>query len=272
MRAAVFASLAVLALGTGAAMGQSLPTTAIDCLVKPDVQMKLGSPVNGILGEVAVERGDFVKAGQYLGQLQSGVEEVSVELARARAKADATVRSTAALLEVRERQYKRARKLRDKKIGTDAALEDAEFDRVQAQSDKEVAALERRLAQLELARAEAVLEQRRFRSPIDGVVVERSLSVGEFVFETTPLMTIARIDPLRVEAFVPLAHYGSIKKGKTAMISMADPIGGEHQAKVVVVDRVLDAASGTFGVVMELPNPDRKLPAGVRCTARFQAQ
>jgi multidrug efflux pump subunit AcrA (membrane-fusion protein) len=41
------------------------------------------------------------------------------------------------------------------------------------------------------------------------------------------------------------------------------------EAKVTVVDRVVDAASGTFGVRLELPNPGYKLPAGLKCKTRF---
>jgi len=46
-------------------------------------------------------------------------------------------------------------------------------------------------------------------------------------------------------------------------------IGGTYAATVTVVDRVLDAASGTFGVRLTLPNPDLQLPAGIRCKVRF---
>ena len=48
------------------------------------------------------------------------------------------------------------------------------------------------------------------------------------------------------------------------------PIGGSYSAVVKVVDRVIDAASGTFGVRLELPNRERKIPAGVRCRVRFR--
>ena len=47
------------------------------------------------------------------------------------------------------------------------------------------------------------------------------------------------------------------------------PLTGEYTAKVTVVDRVVDAASGTFGVRLELPNHDLKLPAGLKCSVRF---
>jgi hypothetical protein len=41
---------------------------------------------------------------------------------------------------------------------------------------------------------------------------------------------------------------------------------------VTVVDQVLDAASGTFGVRLALPNPERQLPAGIRCKVLFEAR
>ncbi len=43
------------------------------------------------------------------------------------------------------------------------------------------------------------------------------------------------------------------------------PVGGSYPAKVVIVDQVIDAASGTFGVRVELPNPKLELPAGLKC-------
>ena len=47
------------------------------------------------------------------------------------------------------------------------------------------------------------------------------------------------------------------------------PGGGVHEATVAVVDRVVDAASATFGVRLELPNPNYALPGGLRCDIRF---
>ncbi|MEM9242054.1 MAG: HlyD family secretion protein, partial [Pseudomonadota bacterium] len=43
------------------------------------------------------------------------------------------------------------------------------------------------------------------------------------------------------------------------------PLEGTHMAEVTVVDQIFDAASGTFGLRLELPNPDGKIPAGTRC-------
>jgi membrane fusion protein (multidrug efflux system) len=47
------------------------------------------------------------------------------------------------------------------------------------------------------------------------------------------------------------------------------PVGGEYIAEVKIVDRVIDAASGTFGVRLELPNPNHRLQAGLKCKVIF---
>jgi hypothetical protein len=54
-----------------------------------------------------------------------------------------------------------------------------------------------------------------------------------------------------------------------ARVNISEPIAGVHPATVTVVDRVFDAASGTFGVRLDLSNPDGALPAGQRCTVAF---
>ena len=82
-------------------------------------------------------------------------------------------------------------------------------------------------------------------------------------------MLIEQIDPLRVEAFIPIASYGTINPGMEVEIRPEAPVGGTYRARVTTVDEVFDAASGTFGVRIELPNPDLALPAGLKCTVRF---
>ena len=111
---------------------------------------------------------------------------------------------------------------------------------------------------------------RTIRSPISGVVVARSRSRGEFVGQD-PVLTVASIDPLSVELIVPVARYGSVKVGPFAEVMPEAPVGGIHRARVTIVDEVIDAASGTFGVRMELPNPNYEVPAGLKCKVRFAA-
>jgi multidrug efflux pump subunit AcrA (membrane-fusion protein) len=126
----------------------------------------------------------------------------------------------------------------------------------------------RRLADLELQRTSAEVALRTIKSPVNGVVVERFMHPGEFP-KQEKILKIAQIDPLRVEVYAPVALLGKITVGSVAYVKPEAPVPGEYPAKVTVVDRVVDAASGTFGVRLELPNHDLKLPAGLKCNVRF---
>jgi multidrug efflux pump subunit AcrA (membrane-fusion protein) len=98
------------------------------------------------------------------------------------------------------------------------------------------------------------------------------LGQGEYAFDQAQLVTVAQLNPLHVEAFVPLSLYQKIRAGMVAEIYPEQPIGGRYQAKVTIVDHVFDAASGTIGVRLELPNPEHKLPAGLKCQAHFAVE
>ena len=63
--------------------------------------------------------------------------------------------------------------------------------------------------------------------------------------------------------------FGKVTVGMRAHVMPEAPVNGVHTAKVTIVDRVIDAASGTFGVRLALPNPDYRLPAGLKCKVRF---
>ena len=150
--------------------------------------------------------------------------------------------------------------------------------KVASQQDKDRAAREARLSAwrvqaakddlklqaLEKARAQTALDRRMLRSPIDGVVVARLHEPGEYV-EDEPLLRIVRLDPLHVEAILPMRLFGRIKPGMPASVTPEFGDGAIHQATVALVDPMGDAASGTFGVRLRLPNPERRIPAGLKC-------
>jgi multidrug efflux pump subunit AcrA (membrane-fusion protein) len=94
------------------------------------------------------------------------------------------------------------------------------------------------------------------------------MTVGEVVDDET-ILRIAQIHPLRVEVVLPAAMYGSIRPGMRAAIEPESPGDRVHVASVTIVDPVIDAASGTFGVRLMLPNPDHKIPGGLHCQVRF---
>jgi multidrug efflux pump subunit AcrA (membrane-fusion protein) len=95
------------------------------------------------------------------------------------------------------------------------------------------------------------------------------LGPGEYAFDQAHLVTVSQVDPLNVEVFLPLSQSGRVHVGNIAEVRPEDPLGGSYRATVTVVDHVFDAASGTIGVRLEIPNPDYALPAGLKCQIRF---
>jgi RND family efflux transporter MFP subunit len=226
----------VVAVPLVAAEGQEL-----ECLIEPKVTVSVSTPVEGVIEKVLVERGDPVKRGQLLVELESAVERAGVERARVS-------------LEFAERESKRNEELNRTNV---ISVQDLD----EAQSTEE-------LARVELQRARAALAQRRIRSPVDGVVVRRHHSPGEYA-DTRPILEIAQVDPLHVEVFAPVSSLGSIRPGMTARVTPEGPLDRSYEATVTVVDPVVDAASATFGVRLELPNPDHALSAGLGCRVLF---
>jgi len=93
---------------------------------------------------------------------------------------------------------------------------------------------------------------------------------GEYVHQEAVILRLARLNPLYVETFLPVQLFPLLHVGLEAVVEPAAPIGGSIPAKVAVVDQMFDAASGTFGVRLELSNADGRLPAGQRCKVSFQ--
>jgi hypothetical protein len=75
-----------------------------------------------------------------------------------------------------------------------------------------------------------------------------------------------------VEVIVPAQMFGKISPGMTATVVPELLAYGEQTATVTVVDKVIDAASSTFGVRLELPNPDQQIPSGLKCLVRFEIE
>jgi len=253
---------------------EAAPTAVpeLDCVIEPQQLVKLATPVVGVIGRIDVDRGDVVHKGQVLGKLEDGVEQTMLNLARARATNDYGTKAVQTRLDFLRRKNARAGELVAKNAVSQAAAEEADSDANVAEHQLKEAELTLEIARLEVGHAEEALKQRMLISPIDGVVTERLLVPGEYRNEQSPILTLAQIDPLRVEVFVPTSQYGRIRVGSNAQIHPQQPIGGSYPAIVTVVDQVLDAASGTFGVRLALPNPNLRLPAGIRCKVLFEMQ
>src|SRR4029077_5902370 len=235
------------------------------CLIQPKMTLKLGTQVPGLIREMLVDRGAVVKKGDVIARLESGVEAAAVLLAEARAANESSVRSSQAKVDYQKRKEERMKALRKNDTVAFSAADEAETLALVAENELDEAKVNLQMAQTELVRAREILNQRIVRSPIDGVVMARTLGPGEYAFDQGHLVTVAEIDPLYVEVYVPLKQFGRIRIGMQAEVYPEDSVGGVYKAVVTVVDQVFDAASGTIGVRLELPNPTYAIPAGMKC-------
>lgn len=266
-RLAVLCLLSVASTAIGAQTSETSvqQSDAIhECLMEPMVVLELGSETQGLIEALVVDRGERVAAGDVVARLKSTLETRRVEQARKRALMRGEITAREADLELASIVLKRSRGLHEKSLISSQELDEARAQYRVAQAALEQAEDNAGQLEMELLRAEAMLEQRIIRSPVNGVVVEHSSFAGEFV-QDNPIMTIAQLDPLRVEVVLPLSEFGKYHQGDTARVQ--PELGGPEVIAVVdVVDPLLDASSGTFGIRLLLDNANGQLIAGQKCT------
>jgi RND family efflux transporter MFP subunit len=253
----------------GAAAEDDVST--LTCIIEPFQVVEIGSAVTGIIEEIHVERSEFVEAGQVLVELESEAEQAAVRVASARAAMNERIRSSEASATLGKRKLDRVNKLFENDTLSLDLREEVETEAKVAGMELKQARAEKRLAVLQHEQALALLKRRTIRSPLSGIVVQRMMSPGERV-EDRPILKIAQIDPLRVEVILPSAMFGSVELGMRAAVVPEFPGDTVHVASVSIVDRVIDAASGTFGVRLDLPNPEHEIPGGLHCQVRFLSE
>lgn len=242
------------------------PPKTAGCLIEPEQTADVGTPVTGVIEELPVKLGDVVHAGQALVVLRADVEKANAQAAQLRSSVDAEARAAQANLALAQQKVERARQLLTQHFVSDQALEQAQAEADVARQKHRLAVAQQQIYRQEQNVAKAQVGLRTLRSPISGIVVERYNNLGERV-EDRPVIKIASIDPLKVTLMVPMAQYGQVKEGDTLNIQPEMPGLSAVQAQVQYVDKVVDAASNTFRVRLRLPNPEHKLPGGLRCKA-----
>jgi RND family efflux transporter MFP subunit len=239
------------------------------CLLRPRYLVQLGSPVFGVLAAVFVDRTQSVKQGQVVAKLDTTVEETQLALDRFRATNTTQIEAIAVDMAWNQRELARRQQLVgnmfSKANDIDEYVTKVAQDRIalrKAEADLET-------AKHEVARSEAQLNLKIIKSPMDGVVTDVRLSPGEFIYEQTPIMTIAQVDPLMIDLVLSADRYHAVKIGMIGEVHLSQPVGASFPARVDAIDPVIDAASDTFRLRLLLPNPGNAIPAGIRCSVTF---
>ncbi len=261
------ASLSLALLCTGPAAAEEF-----DCLIEAAQTVEVRSPAAGLLQTVHVRRGEAVRRGQLLVSIESSVEQSAAATARFRAQAQGGLElARQKVLALREKA-RRMNELQAEEFVAPQAAEDIRAELKLAEAELKSAEENAELARLEHRQAEDQLKRRQIHSPFNGVVVDQYLYPGALVDGgegRKPILKIAQTDPLAVQALLPLRLFPRLKIGQTVSVVPEAPFQTPIAARLRTVDRVVDAAAGTVGIVADLPNATQRLPAGLRCKLRL---
>ena len=247
---------------------QAVPDNAFDCLIEPMSLIELGGSTQGVVEHILVERGERVKKDQVIIELESSVEKAYIEQAEVRARMESEIQAREAEYVLAKLEYARFDEMHKRDLAPEQQRDEAAARLRIAAAAVVQADDNRRLLQLELERLRRELAKRSLKSPVDGIVVDHFVSVGETVRDD-PVTRIAQLHPLRVEAVLPGRFFGSLKRGDGARVFPEFNDGAPLSTTINVVDPMLDAQSGTFGVGLTLANADFSIAGGQRCRIVF---
>jgi HlyD family secretion protein len=234
------------------------------------VTVTVGSQVSGTVSKLYVDFNSVVRKGQVLADLDPRLFAASVARAGAAlAAAEADVERERAASAEADRVEQRTIDLAKRGLASHAELQTAEAGRASATAQLRAAQAKVLQARAERDTARTNLALSRIRSPIDGIVISRTVDVGQTVaaaFTAPTLFTIANdLSRMQVLAHVDEADVGKVQSGMRARFSVdafpADDFEGTitevRQAPTTIQNVV------TYTAVIDAPNPEKKLRQGM---------
>jgi len=219
-------------------------------------QADLYAKVSGYLKNISVDKGDAVKAGQVLAEIE--VPELQQKLRRARAS-----------LEIRRRTYDRLQKVRDSDR------------RLVAQEDVDIAEGQSEEAKADVEELEALASYTHIVAPFDGVVTGRFVDPGALIQASgsqtggaqgangptkagvSPVVSVADLSKLRVYFYVPEAEASLIREGMPATLTLREFPGREFTGTIARFAKALDLSTRTMLTEVDLDNPQHLLYPGM---------
>ncbi len=204
--------------------------------LEAEEETQVVAKVGGVVNRILVEEGDYVTAGQMLAKLDD--ERIAVQVERARAN-----------LSNLDEEYRRSEELFNGSMISAQEFQKAKYD------------YERQKAEYDLASLD--LEYTSIRAPISGVIAERHIKVGNMVLANQPTFSVTGMDPLLAVLHVPERQLGKLKVDHTATLEV-DAIQGESfTGRVDRISPVVDPATGTVKVTVEVRDRTRRLKPGM---------
>ena len=226
--------------------------------------VEVAPKVDGRLREIPVRLGDPVTEGQVVGrveddelQQQLSQREASYEVARA------TVRQREADLALARTTRERSRTLFARELVARQELDDAEARHQAAQAQLDLARAQFDEAGARLAELRINLENTVLLSPVDGFISRRYLDPGAYVTSNTAVVSVVDISLVRLVANIVERDLRMVGEGVTAHIEVDAFPDESFTGRVARVAPVLDPATRTAEIEIEIPNPDFRLKPGM---------
>ncbi len=244
-----------------------------ECLIEPAQTVELASPVTGLLADVTVKRADRISKGQILASLDSSAEKVAAEIARFKSLQEGPKQTAEYRIEFAQRKFNRRKAMAREQLMPAQERDDAEAEMRLGEAELLQANENRDLASLEYQQLSRQIELRSIRSPFEGVVLDQMAYPGEVVEPSSnrAIFRVAQLNPLKVRVIIPKDYFGKIVPEMAVEVVPESPAQGTFNAQIDSIDRLVDAASGSFVVMLSLPNPDLSIPAGIKCKANFKS-
>jgi RND family efflux transporter MFP subunit len=218
----------------------------------------------GRLVSVNVQLGDRVRRNQLLAKIEDFeiVEQVkqaeaSLEVARA------TIRQREADLKVAELNFERSKNLFGRQLLAKQALDDAESRFLAAQAQLDLSRAQATQTSARLEELQINLGNTRIISPVDGFVARRAADVGAWVSQNAPVVSVVDISRLRMVANVVEKDLRLVNVGDPASVEVDAYPGDLFKGRIARVSPVLDPATRTASMEVEVPNADNRLRPGM---------
>lgn len=226
---------------------------------------------DGVIAELRSEAGTHVHAGELLAQFDDRQLAADLEAARAKTRStEADLKNWEAEAKVMQADYERAQKMWDAQIMTKEQLEHAKFKAESETWDvKRVREMLTNASQTERS-LELELDKTKIRAPFSGVVARRYVRQGQQVARGDRLFWVTAEGPLGMRFTLPEKFIGRLQKGQELPMTTPDLPDQNYKVRVVQVSPVVDPASSTIEVTVQLEGKAGSLRPGMDASVSLE--
>jgi len=225
----------------------------------PEREAVIRAELGGSVTSVLVEAGEAVRVGQILGTLDGSVVEDQYRSAKS------AVVSAESAAQVARRELERSQRLLAGGAIAERDLEIAQRTLLAAEAQLENA----RAGQ---AAAEKQLDKTRLRAPFNGVVSERTVSVGDIVQSGNALFTVVDPTSMKLEASVPVSALSQVRVGAIVEFGVSGYDGQPFTGRIQRINPTVDPGTRQVRLTISIPNPGHSLVAGLFAKGRVSVE